>query len=285
MFENSISPKEEMIAFETLWAIDDMSEKKFANLFKENELPSEVISKKFANLSLKPEIEKYLERFKDEFSVAVLDDFQYPKKLQDAEYPIELFYYKGNIDLINKRCISVVGSRQCSNEGIKRTKKLVKMLVKQGFVIVSGLARGIDTAAMETVIEEGGQMIGVIGTPINEYYPKENKALQDTVAKQHLLISHVPFYRYKIEPFAARKYYFPRRNKTMSAISEGTVIVEASDTSGTLTQARAALQQKRKLFILNTCFENKRIKWPATYARKGAIRVRELEDILINLDN
>ena len=156
-------------------------------------------------------------------------------------------------------------------------------MVKRNFVIVSGIAIGIDTVALETAIKENGQVVGVIGTPIDQYYPPENKELQDTIAKNHLLISQVPFYRYSVEPFPSRRNYFPQRNETMSALSEATVIIEASDTSGTLTQARAALQQKRKLFILNSCFENTSIKWPHTYADRGAIRVRNTNDIISHL--
>jgi DNA processing protein len=125
----------------------------------------------------------------------------------------------------------------------------------------------------------------VIGTPINEYYPKENKELQEKIAKDHLLISQVPFFRYNHEPFLARKNNFPRRNATMSAIAEGTVIIEASDTSGTLTQARAAIFQKRKLFILNSCFENESITWPSHYLKLGAVRVTNELDIIDNLEN
>jgi DNA processing protein len=220
---------------------------------------------------------------KSGFSVAIHGDFQYPQKLRSAKYPLELFYYKGDIGLLERRCISIVGSRQCTKDGIKRTKKLVVELVKRNFVIVSGIAIGIDTVALETAIKENGQVVGVIGTPIDQYYPPENKELQDTIAKNHLLISQVPFYRYSVEPFPSRRNYFPQRNETMSALSEATVIIEASDTSGTLTQARAALQQKRKLFILNSCFENTSIKWPHTYADRGAIRVRNTNDIISHL--
>src|ERR1019366_8913989 len=108
---------------------------------------------------------------------------------------------------------------------------------------------------------------------IDEYYPKENRDLQDLIAKSHLLVSQVPFYRYATEPFRSRRNYFPQRNETMSALSEATIIVEASDTSGTLTQARAALEQKRKLFILDSCFERPDITWPRRFEARGAIRV------------
>ena len=99
-----------------------------------------------------------------------------------------------------------------------------------------------------------GLTIGVIGTPINEYYPKENKKLQDEIAKDFLLISQVPFYRYAHEPFKHRSYHFPRRNMIMASISKATVIVEASDISGSLIQAQECLKQNKKLFIMEFMF-------------------------------
>ncbi|MCZ0932026.1 MAG: DNA-processing protein DprA [Oligoflexia bacterium] len=122
--------------------------------------------------------------------------------------------------------------------------------------------------------------IGVIGTPINDYYPEENKELQDEIAENFLLISQVPFYKYATELFPHRKFHFPRRNKIMASISEATVIVEAGDTSGSLIQVRECFNQGKKLFILDSCFQNPKIKWPAKHEEKGAIRVKSTKDIL-----
>jgi DNA processing protein len=280
--KNTISPYEEMIAYEALWSQQNQSLKTLSELFKHDRgLPSQILQRDLFGDDIN-RVKEFL-KSKSGFSVAIHGDFQYPKKLRSAKYPLELFYYKGDIGLLERRCISIVGSRQCTEDGIKRTKKLVVELVKRNFVIVSGIAVGIDTVALKTAIKENGQVVGVIGTPIDQYYPQENKELQDTIAKNHLLISQVPFYRYSVEPFKSKRNYFPQRNETMSALSEATVIIEASDTSGTLTQARAALQQKRKLFILNSCFENTSIKWPHTYAERGAIRVRNTNDIISHL--
>lgn len=286
LIQNAISPRDEMLAYETLWAIDKVSLKTIAEWFKANPLvPSKLLRLKesaelFSELpALRAKVAEYLKTIDVPFSVCVHGTFQYPKRLRHAKHPIELFYYRGDIGLLDSTCISVVGARECSPEGLKRAAKLAKGLVERGYTVVSGLAKGVDTAAMEAAIEAGGHTIGVIGTPIHEAYPKENGPLQDKVAQRHLLVSQVPFYRHKTEPFSARKIHFPQRNETMAAISDATVIVEASDTSGSLTQARACIQQGRKLFILNSCFENKGITWPAKYLEQGAIRVRDFEDI------
>lgn len=287
LLENIISPYEEMVAYETLWGQHNQSLRRLSELFKRDRaLPSKILEHDLFDHeadALKKKVKNYLSDKKG-FSVAVHGAYQYPEKLQEAKYPIELFYYKGDIGILESRCISVVGSRKCSIEGIKRTRKLVRELVNHKFTIVSGLAIGIDTIALQTAMNGYGKVVGVIGTPIDQYYPPENKNLQDKIAKEHLLISQVPFYRYSIEPFKSKRHYFPQRNETMSALSEATVIVEASDTSGTLTQARAALQQGRKLFILNSCFENTSITWPHYYEKRGAIRISDTSDIISNLE-
>lgn len=115
----------------------------------------------------------------------------------------------------------------------------------------------------------GGNTIAVIGTPLSHNYPKQNVKLQKKIRENFLLISQVPFQRYLDQDYRSNRIFFPERNITMSALTKATIIVEASDTSGTLTQARAALAQGRKLFILESCFQNPSISWPAKYEALG----------------
>jgi DNA processing protein len=204
---------------------------------------------------------------------------EYPAKLRDAQYPVELLYYQGFWDLVETRSVAVVGARKASAEGLARAAKLARRLSADGFTLVSGLAAGIDTVAHTTAIECGTPTIAVIGTSLSSVYPPENAELQNLIARDHLLISQVPVIRYAAQGPFLNKRFFPERNVTMSALTEATIIVEASDTSGTLTQARAALHQGRKLFILESCFHVKGLRWPTLYERRGAIRVKEYEDI------
>lgn len=289
LINNTISPFKEMLSYETLWSIDGMTEAKLGNLFKQfDDLPSTVLEKYCCQTNLledpiselQEKVLNFLEPKLNKFSIVVNRDFQYPIELRDAKYPTELFYYKGNLDILKTPCVSVVGARQASEDGRTRAKRLAKELCQEGYTVVSGLAAGIDTAAHTGAIENNGQTIGVIGTPIDSYYPKENRNLQDSIAKDFLLISQVPFYRYENEPFKNRRLHFPRRNVTMASISNATVIVEASDTSGSLTQAKACMNQNRKLFILDSCFENSSIQWPKLYEEQGAVRVKKTSDIL-----
>jgi DNA processing protein len=289
-FANAISVWNEVLSYEALWGLNKGSLKAVAETFdRYKELPSVVWEELRNSSTLRSEfddllrkVEAHLDRLHG-FSACVHGAFEYPSRLREMRYPPEIFYYRGELALTESRCISIVGARSASEEGKRRAAKLAKGFVKEGFTIVSGLAEGIDTAAMKATIEAGGRTIGVVGTTITEYYPKQNRALQDLVGRDYLLMSQVPFYWYSREPFNAKKRYFPERNEAMSALSEATVIVEASERSGTLTQARACLSQGRQLFILNSCFENRDITWPAYYEEQGAIRVRDFDDIFSQL--
>lgn len=273
-----------MIAYEILWKERNTTFKKLAETFQKNSniLPSELIyneDKKNIQIIKRNILDILTKKLENNLGIVIKGTIDYPAKLKDAKYPIELFYYQGNLELLNTRSVSVVGARKVSEEGRKRAARLVKYFVEDDFTIVSGLAEGVDTVSHQTAIKYGGRTIGVIGTPLSSFYPRENKLLQEFISKNHLLISQVPFIRYENQDYRMNRLFFPERNVTMSAITEATVIVEASDTSGTLIQARAALQQKRKLFILDSCFKNPSISWPSKYEKKGAIRVRDYEDI------
>ncbi|CDH01597.1 DNA-processing protein DprA [Xenorhabdus bovienii] len=281
-FERAISPFEEMAAYEALWSEQGATFKTIADKFRESPadtVPSELVSENVRD-EFKRTLREILERYSVEnFGVRVHGANEYPEKLRDAKHPIEVLYYQGWWDLVNTRSIAVVGSRKVSEEGKRRTRKLVNCLVNDGFTIISGLAEGVDTEAHKTALELGGKTIAVIGTPLSHSYPKQNGELQKFIREKYLLISQVPFKRYLDQDYRANRLFFPERNVTMSALSEATIIVEASDTSGTLTQARAALNQGRKLFILDSCFQNSSISWPAKYEALGAIRVRDYQDI------
>lgn len=276
-----ISPATEMGAYEALWAEQGATFKRIAEKFKSSpsSLPSDFVEPDEIESYKKEALGLIHKAGVENFGIRIHGTAEYMPKLRDARYPIELMYYQGFWDLASSPSIAIVGTREPSDDGIKRTRKLVKLLVKDGYTITSGLAKGIDTAAHKTALQAGGRTMAVIGTPLSENYPKENKKLQEFLSKNFLVISQVPFVRYSKQTPMYNKLFFPERNKLMSAITEATVIIEASETSGTLVQARAALEQGRKLFILESCFQNPNITWPSTFEKKGAIRVREYDDI------
>lgn len=269
-----------MCAYEALWDTPESTVKRVTEKFSGNEYtPSKLISDDKISEYERRILEFFNRKNFQNFSVILKNFAEYPSRLLDAKYPPEILYYQGNWDLINSKSVAVIGSRKASTEGLKRTRKIVKHLVEDGYTIISGLASGIDTMAHQSALEFGGKTIAVIGTPLTHCYPKDNKDLQSLISKEFLLISQVPFIKYTNQDFRANRYFFPERNAVMSAISLGSIIIEAGETSGTLTQARAAIQQGRKLFILENNFNNKNLSWPSNYLSKGAVRVKEYSDV------
>lgn len=277
----TISPFRELGAYEALWQNAKASFKSIAEKFAASpgSIPSDFVPPDDAERNAETVYEKLTAGNIDRFGVRVHGAAEYPSKLRDARHPVELLYFQGWWDLVNSRSVAVVGTRKPTDDGRARTRKLVKALVDDDFTIVSGLASGVDTVAHTTALEHGGRTIAVIGTPLTHNYPKDNAALQRTIAEHFLVVSQVPILRYESQDYRVNRGFFPERNKTMSALTEATIIVEAGETSGTLIQARAALEQGRKLFILDSCFSNPKLTWPDKFEKKGAIRVRDYNDV------
>ncbi|MBF8262362.1 MAG: hypothetical protein HW387_27 [Parachlamydiales bacterium] len=280
-----LSILEEISAYEALWSRPNTTFRTIATQLSKHpeSLASTLVAPKLIaeyKKSLLP-ILKALPHF----GARIDGDGMFPEHLKDARYPIKILYYQGNWELAYLPCIAIVGTRNPSPEGIERTQYLVKKLISDKFAIVSGLARGIDTTAHRTAIEAGGVTIGVIGTPLNQYYPPENRDLQDIIAKDFLLISQVPFIKYTKQDYRQNRFFFPERNVTMSALTQATIIVEAGETSGTLVQARAALQQGRKLIILENNFLNTSLSWPKKFEQQGAIRAKDYNEICKHLSD
>jgi len=184
----------------------------------------------------------------------------------------ERLFLAGDADLLRSgRRVSVVGSRKVSSAGASRTRGLVKVLVERGITVVSGLAEGVDTAAHETALNEGGRTIAVLGTPLDKHYPARNRALQERMMREHLVVSQFPV------GYPFQKKNFPMRNRTMALLSDATIIVEAGEKSGTLHQGWEALRLGRPLFLLRSVAEDARLSWPSEMIRYGAeVLTREM---------
>lgn len=202
----------------------------------------------------------------------------YPELLRKIKRPPQVLFTRGDLELLQSDCVSVVGAREASKEGILRAQKVAIALTEAGYTIVSGLAKGIDTAAHTATLKAGGKTIGVIGTAIDQYYPRENMGLQNQIAENNLLISQFPLQQ------PSSKYNFPQRNLTMCGLSVATVVVEASETSGALYQAKACIEEGRTLFIMESLLERKDLTWPTKYVNKGGIVLRDIETLLDELN-
>lgn len=284
---SAVSPTLELGAYEALWARDQMSFKKIAQLVQGDPSLSlaDLVPKDEALSFTEKALSILIDRGAGGTGVHVRNDGSYPERLLAAEYPLQVLYYQGNWDLIYSDSVAVVGTRSPSREGGARARNLARKLVGDGYTVMSGLARGVDTEAHTAAMEAGGRTIAVLGTPVSHVYPPENAALQEKIAREHLVLSQVPFVRYARQSPYTNKLFFPERNVTMAALSQATIIVEAGETSGTLVQARAALKQGRQLFILDSCFTNPELTWPKKYQDRGAVRVSDYADIKKLLDS
>lgn len=169
---------------------------------------------------------------------------------------------------------AVIGSRKASPEGLKAASDITRTLVRAGVVVVSGLAEGIDTSAHKTAIDEGGNTIAVLGTPLNRVYPRKNLQLQEAIMRHHLVISQFPM-GYPIQP-----KNFVIRNRLMALISDASIIVEAGDSSGSLHQGWEALRLGRPLFIRSSIVNDHSLRWPKTMLEYGALELSDPEEVL-----
>ncbi len=177
--------------------------------------------------------------------VITIEDRKYPKSLRNIKNPPVKLYVKGNTELLNSNIISIIGSRSCSENGIKLTKKFAKELVYQDITIASGMAVGIDTAAHEETLKQNGKTIAVLGNGLKNIFPKENIELFHRIINQGgLVISEYP------PKEKANSNHFLERNRIVSGIALGVLVIEAAHRSGTSVTAKLAMEQGKKIFAL-----------------------------------
>ena len=202
-------------------------------------------------------------------------DPSYPETLRQIFNLPPFLFVRGEIVPEDLRSVAVVGARDATDEGLRRARKLADMLVEEGITVVSGLARGIDTAAHTATLEASGRTVAVMGTGICHCYPPENNKLAEEIASRGALVS-------QFWPLARpARYTFPRRNVTMSGLAQGTAVIEASPTSGAKMQARKALEHGKTVFLLGSLVDSR--EWAQKYVDQGAIRVESVEDITAHL--
>lgn len=201
-------------------------------------------------------------------------DYRYPKILREIYNPPLVLFIKGNIDVLAQPQIAIVGSRNSSLQGRENAHYLAQELVKENWVITSGLALGIDTHAHQGALEQKGQTIAVMGTGLEHVYPRCNKNLaEDIIDNQGALISECCIYA----PPCAKN--FPQRNRIISGLSLGVVVVEANLRSGSLITARLAMEQGREVFALPGSIHNPLAKGCHQLIRQGAKLVDSIKDI------
>lgn len=205
------------------------------------------------------------------------EDLLWPFNEAEQKHAPKEMFVAGDHDLLRAGpTVSVVGSRKASRPGLARTEKLSRLLVERGVIVVSGLAEGIDAVAHRTAMSQGGKTIAVLGTPLDQCYPAKHRALQEEIMRDHLAVSQFP------SGTKVGRHTFPIRNKTMALLSDATVIIEATDDSGTLHQGWEAIRLGRPLFLAKSLFDNPELAFPRELAGYGAEVLTEesFEDLM-----
>ena len=219
------------------------------------------------------EIERELENI-EKFGAKIItfEDENYPAHLKEIPDPDLILTCRGDLEFFNKNTLAIVGARNSSLGGINFAKKIANNLAQNEIVVASGLARGIDSAAHEAAINFG--TIAVIAGSIDNVYPKENKKLYDRIFEQGLVITEMPF------GSPPKPENFIRRNRIVSGLSLGVVVIEAGLKSGSLTTARFALEQGREVFAVPGSPFDERCRGSNLLIKQGAKLIENIEDIL-----
>ena len=209
--------------------------------------------------------------------VLMAGDEEYPGLLKTIYDPPVTLYVKGTLEERDALAVAIVGTRRASFYGLKQARALASGLAGLGFTIVSGMARGIDTAAHEGALEAGGRTIAVWGTGLGTVYPEENAELAKRIVDGGAVMSEFP-----VEyPVLAEN--FPRRNRIVSGLSMGVIVVEGSERSGAMITAEQAMQQGREVFAVPGQIDNLKARGPHKLLRQGARLVESIDDVLDEL--
>lgn len=201
----------------------------------------------------------------------------YPQRLKEIPTPPLFLYFQGNIELLANPSVGVVGARRASTDALAASSRVALELSKAGVTVISGLARGVDSEAHKAALSGPGGTVAVLGCGLDIHYPPENKSLQNEIAASGLLLSE---YAPGAKPEA---YHFPIRNRLISALSLGVLVVEAAGRSGSLITARLALEYGREVFAMPGKFAASKAQGSHELIRRGAKPVLDLDDMLIEL--
>lgn len=217
-----------------------MQEKKLKEIFTSAEV------KRILDVQYRKNLDKYKEyMIKNKINFITIDDENYPEILKSLEDAPVFLYTLGNEKLLKQKSIAIVGSRRCSQYGKTMSQAFSYLLAKNNITIVSGLAQGIDSYAHEGCLLASGKTIAVIGTGIDIMYPKENKSLAEEIIKKGgLIISEYPL------GTRPNKNNFPRRNRIISGLSKGILVIEAGEKSGALITVNYALEQGKEVYVI-----------------------------------
>ena len=201
-------------------------------------------------------------------------DQAYPAKLREIYHPPLVLFYRGNLELLQRKALAVVGARQHSSYSHEVLQGLLPPIVQNKIITISGLAQGVDSLCHRLTINSGGHTVGVIGTGMNRVYPRCNQELQYEMMQNHLVISE---YVYDEEP---RAWHFPERNRIIAGLCDSLMVTEAKERSGSLITANLALQENRNVLAVPGKINAALSRGCNLLIREGAKPVLESQDIL-----
>jgi DNA processing protein len=210
-------------------------------------------------------------------SVVTLADDDYPRQLLEIADPPPLLYVRGNVSLLSRRSLAIVGSRNATPQGLANAESFARAFSQSGLAIVSGLALGIDAAAHRGALDGPGSTIGVLGTGVDVAYPARNAGLIAEVAVKGVVVSEFPL------GTPATAGNFPRRNRLISGLARGVLVVEAAMSSGSLITARLAAEQGREVFAIPGSIHSPLAKGCHALIKQGAKLVESAGDVLEEL--
>lgn len=257
--------------------------KRIYNATKKEILKVDGMSDKIVQNMQKAKDAKLLEKYekyilKNDIKIINISDDNYPAKLKNIYAPPITIFAKGDISLLNSKSIAIVGSREPSKYGIYVAEKFSKELSKEGITIVSGLARGIDTFAHVGALSSFGKTIAVLGSGIDVVYPKENAKYYREISEKGLIISEY------IVGTAPESKNFPQRNRIISGLSDGVLVVEARKNSGTMITTDFALEQGKELYVIPGNITSNLSAGTNNLIKEGAKLVTDVYEILEDLN-
>ena len=261
--------------FETAKRIYNATEKE---ILKVDGMSDKIVQnmQKAKDAKLLEKYEKYI--LKNDIKIINISDDNYPAKLKNIYAPPITIFAKGDISLLNSKSIAIVGSREPSKYGIYVAEKFSKELSKEGVTIVSGLARGIDTFAHVGALSSFGKTIAVLGSGIDVVYPKENAKYYREISEKGLIISEY------IVGTAPESKNFPQRNRIISGLSDGVLVVEARKNSGTMITTDFALEQGKELYVIPGNITSNLSVGTNNLIKEGAKLVTDVYEILEDLN-
>lgn len=215
--------------------------------------------------------EIYVNRIKKQCQVISFFDDAYPEQLRQIYRPPLVLFAQGDVNLLQQKIVTIVGSRMATSYSHSVLTKLVPHLVKQGWVIASGLAKGVDVMAHRAALTSEGKTIAVVGNGLNHFYPFSNYHVQEQIARRGLILSEY------LPDTPPRPFRFPQRNRILAGIAQKVIITEAQENSGSLITANLALQENRDIYAVPGPIDKELSAGPNELIAAGAIPITDYQ--------